>query len=42
MKTHVGSILGKLHLSDRRQAAIYALQQRMVPLDTALEGGSSD
>lgn len=42
VKTHVASILGKLHLSDRRQAAIYALQQRMVPLDTALEGGSSE
>src|SRR4029077_13223034 len=27
VKTHVASILAKLNLSDRRQAAIYALQQ---------------
>jgi NarL family two-component system response regulator LiaR len=38
VKTHVASILAKLNLSDRRQAAIYALQQRMVPLDAALDG----
>jgi NarL family two-component system response regulator LiaR len=37
VKTHVASILAKLDLSDRRQAAIYALQQRMVPLDSALD-----
>jgi NarL family two-component system response regulator LiaR len=37
VKTHVASILSKLHLADRRQAAIYALQHRLVPLDTALE-----
>ena len=37
VKTHVASILAKLNLSDRRQAAIYALQQRMVPLDAALD-----
>lgn len=42
VKTHVASILAKLHLADRRQAAIYALQQRMVALDSALEGDRTD
>ncbi len=37
VKTHVSNILSKLHLVDRTQAAIYALQQRLVPLDDALE-----
>ncbi|HEX6348254.1 MAG TPA: response regulator transcription factor [Candidatus Dormibacteraeota bacterium] len=37
VKTHVSNILAKLHLPDRRQAAIYALQRRMLPLDTALD-----
>jgi len=37
VKTHVSSILSKLHLADRTQAAIYALQQRLVPLDEALD-----
>ena len=37
VKTHVSNILSKLHLADRTQAAIYALQQRLVPLDDALE-----
>lgn len=36
VKTHVSNILSKLHLADRTQAAIYALQQRLVPLDDAL------
>ena len=36
VKTHVQNILGKLRLADRQQAAIYALQRRMIPLDTAL------
>lgn len=36
VKTHVSNILSKLHLSDRTQAAIYALQKRLVPLDEAL------
>lgn len=31
VKTHVGNILGKLHLSDRTQAAIYAHKHRLVP-----------
>ena len=35
MKTHVSNVLSKLHLADRTQAAIYGLQKRPVPLDTA-------
>jgi NarL family two-component system response regulator LiaR len=37
VKSHVSSILGKLGLADRTQAAIFALQRRLVPLDQALE-----
>ena len=37
VKTHVSNILTKLHLADRTQAAIYALQQHLVPLKEALE-----
>jgi len=37
VKTHVSNILSKLHLGDRTQAAIYALQQRLVPLKEALD-----
>ncbi|HEY0756002.1 MAG TPA: response regulator transcription factor [Ktedonobacteraceae bacterium] len=37
VKTHVSNILSKLHLADRTQAAIYALQQQLVPLKDALE-----
>jgi two-component system, NarL family, response regulator LiaR len=37
VKTHVSNVLSKLHLADRTQAAIYGLQKRLVPLDTALE-----
>lgn len=33
VKAHVSSILAKLQLSDRTQAAIFALRQRLVPLD---------
>lgn len=33
VKTHVSNILGKLHLDDRTQVAIYALKQGIVPLD---------
>jgi two-component system, NarL family, response regulator LiaR len=32
VKTHVSNILQKLHLSDRTQAAVYALRQRIVDL----------
>jgi len=37
VKAHVSSILAKLGLSDRTQAAIFGLQQRLVPLDEALD-----
>ena len=37
VRTHVSNILSKLHLTDRTQAAIYALQKRLVALDEALE-----
>ncbi|MFI7642412.1 response regulator [Nonomuraea sp. NPDC049400] len=36
VKTHVSSILAKLGVVDRTQAAIFALQQGLVPLDEAL------
>ncbi|GAA3258869.1 response regulator transcription factor [Nonomuraea helvata] len=36
VKTHVSSILAKLGVADRTQAAIFALQQGLVPLDEAL------
>ncbi|SEM50062.1 response regulator transcription factor [Nonomuraea pusilla] len=36
VKTHVSSILAKLGVADRTQAAIVALQQGLVPLDEAL------
>jgi NarL family two-component system response regulator LiaR len=37
VRMHVANILSKLHLADRTQAAIYALQQHVVPLSDALE-----
>ena len=37
VKAHVSSILAKLGLADRTQAAIFGLQQRLVPLDHALD-----
>lgn len=37
VKTHISNILSKLQLEDRTQAAIYALRQRLVPLDEARE-----
>jgi len=33
VKTHVSNLLSKLQLADRTQAAVYALRQRLVPLD---------
>jgi NarL family two-component system response regulator LiaR len=33
VKAHVSSVLAKLGLADRTQAAIFGLQQRLVPLD---------
>ncbi|HYN93940.1 MAG TPA: response regulator transcription factor [Pilimelia sp.] len=37
VKAHVSSILAKLGVADRTQAAIVALQQGLVPLDRALD-----
>lgn len=37
VKTHVSNILSKLHLADRTQAAIFALQEGLVPLKDALD-----
>jgi NarL family two-component system response regulator LiaR len=37
VKAHVSRILAKLQLGDRTQAAIFGLQQRLVPLDEALD-----
>lgn len=37
VRTHVTNILSKLHLADRTQAAIFALQKRLIPLEDALE-----
>jgi NarL family two-component system response regulator LiaR len=37
VKAHVSSILAKLQLADRTQAAIFGLQQRLVPLHQALD-----
>jgi NarL family two-component system response regulator LiaR len=37
VKTHVSRVLAKLGVQDRTQAAIIALQARLVPLDEALE-----
>jgi DNA-binding NarL/FixJ family response regulator len=31
VKTHVSSILGKLHVEDRTQAAVYALRHGLAP-----------
>jgi len=33
VKTHVSSILGKLHLSDRTQAALYAVKHQLIRID---------
>ena len=37
VRMHVANILSKLHLADRTQAAIYGLQQHLIPLKDALE-----
>jgi NarL family two-component system response regulator LiaR len=33
VRTHVSNILAKLHLANRTQAALYALRERLAPLD---------
>lgn len=42
VKTHVSNILSKLHLADRTQAAIYALKQKLIPLDKAMNEGNEE
>jgi two-component system, NarL family, response regulator LiaR len=37
VKSYVSSILAKLDLQDRTQAAIFGLQQGLVPLEEALK-----
>ena len=37
VRMHVANVLMKLHLADRTQAAIFALQRKLVPLKEALE-----
>lgn len=37
VKSHVSKVLAKLGLADRTQAAIFGLQQGLVPLDQALD-----
>jgi hypothetical protein len=37
VRMHVANVLSTLHLADRTQAAIYALQQRLLPLSEALK-----
>jgi len=34
-RTHIGNILGKLHLANRTQAALYALRKGLATLDSA-------
>ena len=36
IRMHIANLLSKLHLSDRTQAAIYALQHHLIPLENAL------
>jgi len=33
VRTHVSNILGKLHLANRTQAALYALREGLASLD---------
>lgn len=39
VRSHVSNILGKLHLANRIQAALYALREGLVSLDTQGDGG---
>ena len=40
VRNHVGSILSKLHLANRTQAALYALREGIARLDDPAKGGS--
>ncbi len=40
VRMHVANVLMKLHLADRTQAAIFALQKKLIPLKDALEDRS--
>jgi two-component system, NarL family, response regulator LiaR len=42
VKSHVSNVLAKLGLADRTQAAIFGLQQGLVPLDEALDQALDD
>ncbi len=42
VRMHVANILTKLHLADRTQAAIHALQKKLVPLKDALQDQDED
>ena len=42
VRTHIANILSKLHLADRTQAAIYALQKHLVPLDDLLNSPTEE
>ncbi len=42
VRTHIANILSKLHLADRTQAAIYALQKRLVPLNDTFNTASEE
>jgi NarL family two-component system response regulator LiaR len=39
VRTHVSNILGKLHLANRTQAALYALREGLASLDEDMGGG---
>ncbi|GII65060.1 DNA-binding response regulator [Sphaerisporangium krabiense] len=42
VKTHVSSVLAKLGVADRTQAAIVGLQHGLVPLEEALDGDAAE
>ena len=42
VRTHMANILSKLHLADRTQAAIYALQRRLISLDSLDDAGKGE
>ncbi len=42
VRTHVSSIMGKLYVANRVQAALYALREGLATLDAAPDGGGKD